>query len=365
MSESHADSQLELAERGLDGDRRTLAGSPDMTPQLAKVLLRKGDQDTLYALAANPATPPLILRKLAKAVRRGKLGTLFPRTVPSPELARRLAANPSLPRQPLLERTRSGRWDVRATALCNPAVPSSVVRQRIVTEVWGVGAVVATVTTDAELLRLLLPSSERVRLSIAANPEAPADVLAALLDEAEPYVTAVVARHPRLPDELATRILSSGDAPAWVLRPLAENPALPASLRERAAARAGVAPGNPRFDPLTCVEAPDVVDSVSTEDWYEVAAGRDRAQWSALWRVRACLAARQTNGTDAERFVVDPHPTVRLAVLSAPLSVTQIDELVSDADIEVGLRATAVHDALTDDQKAPTSYGRVTGRKRR
>src|SRR5688500_14479603 len=120
MSETEVDALIELAQRGLDGDRRTLAGSPQMSPPLAKVLLRRGDQDTLYALAANPATPPAALRKLAKAVRRGKLGTVFPKPVPSPELARRLAANPSLPKQQLLERTRSGRWDVRAAALCNP-----------------------------------------------------------------------------------------------------------------------------------------------------------------------------------------------------------------------------------------------------
>src|SRR5688572_6537667 len=143
MSGTEFDALIEQASRGLDGDRRALATSAEMPPALAKVLLRKGDQDTLYGLAANPSTPPATLRKLAKAVRRGKLGTIFPKPVPSPELARRLAANPSLPRQQLLDRTRSGRWDVRACALCNPTLPSSVIRQRIATEVWGVGAVVA------------------------------------------------------------------------------------------------------------------------------------------------------------------------------------------------------------------------------
>ena len=52
MSDSTADELIEMAQRGLDGDRRALASSPSISPTLAKILLRKGDQDTLYALAA-------------------------------------------------------------------------------------------------------------------------------------------------------------------------------------------------------------------------------------------------------------------------------------------------------------------------
>jgi hypothetical protein len=364
MSGTEVDAQVQLATRGLDADRRALAASPEIPAALAKVLLQKGDQDTLYALASNPATPSAALRKLTKAVRRGKLGWLFPRPVPSPELARRLAANPSLPKQQLLERTRSGRWDVRAAALCNPSLSPSVVRQRVVTEVWGVGAIVAARTTDVELLRLLVPASERVRLAIATNPSAPPDVLASLLDEHERYVAAVVARHPQMTDTLATPLIANDETPAWVLRPLSSNAAVSSPVRDRAAARAALAPGNPEFDPLTCETAPDT-SGTNVDDWYAVAAGDERAQWSALWRVRALVAARQTTASDAERFVVDPHPAVRLAVLNAPLTVTQLEELVHDADIEVGMRATAVHDDLSDDAKAPTSYGRVAGRKRR
>jgi hypothetical protein len=252
---------------------------------------------------------------------------------------------------------------VRATALCNPALATSVVRQRIATEVWGVGAVVAANTSDVDLLRMLLPSSERVRLAIASNALAAPDVLAALLDEHEHYVESVVARHPQLTDDLAARLLATGESPAWVLRPLSENRSLSPSVRDRAAEKATFAPGNAAFDPVTCTTAPD--GGVSIEDWYEVAASGDRAHWSPLWRVRACLAARQTTSADAERFVVDPHPSVRLAVLRAPLSVTQVDELISDADVEVGMRASAVHEALPDDAKSPTSYGRVARAKPR
>jgi hypothetical protein len=362
MANTDANELVELAERGLDGDRRALAASGEITAPLAKVLLRKGDQDTLYELASNPATPGPTLRALSRAVRRGKLGRILPRPVPSAELARRLAANPSTPRSELLQRVRSGRWDVRAAALQNPSLAPSVVRTRIATEVWGVGALVAASTTDVDLLRMLLPSSERVRLAMATNPALPPDLLGALLDEDEPYVAAVVARHPNLTPELGDR-LAAADAPAWVLRPASGNPSLAASQRDRLAARAAVARGNSAFDPLTCDTAPGELTGVSVEDWYEVASGADGARWSSLWRVRACLAARQTNAADAERFVVDPHPQVRLAALGATLSAAQLDELVHDADVAVGLRAVAVHDALPEDAKAPTSYGRASRRR--
>src|SRR5690606_15894144 len=152
----------ELAEHGLDGDRRELASSADMSPALAKVLLKKGDQDTIYALASNPATPKATLRKLSGAVRSGKLGVVFPRPVPRSELARRLAANPSLPGSELSQRLRNPRWDVRAAALLNPSLSPGTLRQRITTEVWGVGATVAAATSDAPLLEMLIPSSERI-----------------------------------------------------------------------------------------------------------------------------------------------------------------------------------------------------------
>lgn len=170
--------EVALARTGLDGDRRKLAAGGRISPELAKVLLAKGDDDTLFALARNPATPLPALKKLRAATRTGTIGRVFRRRVPQAALARVLATNAALPTGWLRAYARHLRWDVRAAALCNPSMPASDVRRFLRNEIWGVCSIVASTSTDVDLLRELAEHKHPgVCAAVADNPAAPADAV--------------------------------------------------------------------------------------------------------------------------------------------------------------------------------------------
>lgn len=212
---------LTLARTGLDGDRRRLAAGDRISPELAKVLLAKGDDDTLFALARNPASPRSALRKLRAAERSGTIGRVFRRRVPQAALARVLASNPALPATWLRAYARHLRWDVRAVALCNPSMPAGDVRRHLRNEIWGVCSIVAASSTDGDLLRELATHEHPgVCAAVADNPAAPADAVAAAR-EAMSRGDVDASRSPdwRVRAEAAAQVTSGRDSDRFAVDP--------------------------------------------------------------------------------------------------------------------------------------------------
>ncbi|MGV9267342.1 variant leucine-rich repeat-containing protein [Kitasatospora sp. NPDC003701] len=206
--------------------RAALAGRPDLPDDAHRRLAADPDSRVRRRAAANPAVGETLIRVLA--------------TDPDRSVRTALTANPALP-MPLLRQLA-------------PAV-------RLGAEPWPR----ITAASPGELRDLARSTTAQLRALVAAHPALPADLVAALADDADPAVVKRLAAHPALtPDRL--RALAERHGPA--LHPsVAGHPNCPPDLLHAMAGTA--APGHetllavarhPAAAPETlrrCLDAPD------------------------------------------------------------------------------------------------------------
>jgi hypothetical protein len=278
------------------------------------------------AMAADPATAWIVLWLLGAWC------------LTSRSLARVLAGNARLP-QLLLWWLAPRRWDVRAAVAANPRCPQMLLRLLSWSGDWAADAAVAgNPAASGRVLDLMVRlSGPRERLYLAGNPSLPSALADRLLGDTDPFVRGAAAAHPAATAAALSRLADGMTEPAWIMRRIAANPSCPAGLSDQLLtwiAVGGAGNADPMFDPVECTGHP-ADTSVPAFSWYRDQAGRGRAEYHPLWRVRAEVlsAAGRLPRSRAEMLARDPRPEVRRTIARArrlPLGIRM--ELCRDAD---------------------------------
>lgn len=133
--------------------RVAVARNPAVSPDVSKALYGQGEGAVLAALAKNPRTPPSLLRRLT--VRDG--------------YGRAVATNPGAPSDILLALARAAMKNEAASLVQNPSLPEAA---------WPI---------------LASSGNWRVRLCVAASPNAPLSILESLRGDPNEDVTSALA----------------------------------------------------------------------------------------------------------------------------------------------------------------------------
>jgi len=206
-------------------------------PTLLEALARDAKSEVVWRVAANPATPTKVLKRLA-----------LHKTLRGP-----LALNPALPPALADKFTRSSDPGVRWRAARNPAVPVATLEQLATDPNFGVRwSVAANPSTPVPTLLSMLTDEEagvRLALALGSAPE----VLAALATDPFRDVAREVARNPHTPQPTLALLAAEseglgywvGSNPAsdgatlgivarhpldWVRKVAAENPLTPVDV---------------------------------------------------------------------------------------------------------------------------------------
>jgi hypothetical protein len=273
--------------------------------------------------------PTASIPALERLLRRGRA---------APAIQRALAANPAVPPSLLRRLVSLGRWDVLAPALTHPSCPEALVRKHARAEPWAVRAALAgSKATPPDLLDGYARDIRPVRFALAGNPAASPAALMVLLGEGDDYVRGRAAANPAAPAHGLVALATDLKEPAWTLRNIARNPACPADLAEEILtwlALGGAGAANASFDPVSCAGHPGDPE-VSEWYWYRQASTADRSPENhALWRVRQTVAQQDRVPYPAlDVLAQDPHDDVRRAAARfETLSTARLDEMAEDAD---------------------------------
>ncbi|BCJ43853.1 hypothetical protein GCM10010168_66560 [Actinoplanes ianthinogenes] len=263
-----------LAGDPIPGVRHDLAGNPGLPDEVLRRLAGDKDPEVRRRLAHNPKVPLDVLAELAATTRIGPV--LLPRVeaATDPEV-RQLAASPVPEVRMLLATRRDLPPEVRDALAGDPDA-------KVVAAVAGHPGL-----SVERLAAMVAAQGVRVKSSVAANPEVPADLLLDLArqDPRVPKALREIARHPHagaaalefcLADERARPIAAGhpalppdrvaellGDADPQVAESAAGNPSLPVAAMERLIADLGARGG------LSAAEGaeggPDLRDRVRAE----------------------------------------------------------------------------------------------------
>lgn len=259
--------------------RRAAARRADATPQMLRQLASKDARwDVRRYVAANPATPPDLLRQLAYG---------------DPAVRAAVAANPNTAPELLETLAHDISEYVRFEVAGNPSAPQAVVAS------------------------LAKRRSPWIRGRAVGNPALGAEgVAAAVAPMAESaWILRAGATNPACPQELADQVLT------WLAL--------------------GGAEGDAAFDPVTCTGHPGPDTTVDPDQWYWKEARHSWSDHSPLWRVRAHYPDRAGMLTEAnlERLRRDPVPEVRRKLFRFRLVSEHLEELADDEDATVRSRA--------------------------
>lgn len=182
--------------RSTDDDvRREVASNPRTSNTVLEQLARDPEPDVRTSVAANPGTPAAVLHRLAQDE--------------EPQVRAGAAGSPHLP-QSIFEALLSDTADsVRAAATQNPAAPEELVREAeaALASSWQRSA-----PTRAVLAQMVANRKAEVRMGVAFNPAADADLLRMLGGERRSVqVRRAVAANPNTPAEVLRALASDDD----------------------------------------------------------------------------------------------------------------------------------------------------------
>ncbi|MGZ4729063.1 MAG: hypothetical protein ACXWB2_15190 [Acidimicrobiales bacterium] len=301
--------------------RRLEAADPAASARRLRRLGRwwKRDAHVARALAANPATPPSVLRDLARCPLANSTATID-----------------------------RARWDVRALAVSHPACPARAVASASRKEPRSVREAVArSEHTPVAVLRNLTRSDLPVRLALSTNPTATPEIIATLMADRDEYVRGRAAAHPAAGVDALLRLSDDFAAAPWVLRNVAINPSCPQDRAEQILTwltLLGPEASDPTFDPVTCAGHPGKRD-IDAWTWYRsVAEGLQHPEDHVLWRVRqnAVTSRARIPYKMLEKLALDESEPVRLSAARFDgLSTVTLRELSQDAAPVVAATATS------------------------
>jgi len=343
--------------------RIALAGNRSLSAQVTGRLAEDADEGVRISVAKAPVIPSAVVDRLASdgslkvraalagnaTCSRHALGLIATKSWREPQVLRALAANPAVP-GPLLRRLAGHRWDIACVVAANPSCPARLLASGRLcgSHILSVRmAVAAGSSNDPQLFRRLARDNPAVRLWLATNPALPVDILEALLSDGNVYVRGAAAAHRSAPPEALARMAEGMGAPAWILRAIAANPVCPPDLSDQLLtwlALGGAGPADARFDPITCSGYPGETGTNPTQ-WYraEAEASPDPLR-HPLWRVRLAIPSsrKTTPYTWLAEMARDIRPEVRQVATRFPgMPAAVLKELSGDAVPNVAQQAAA------------------------
>ncbi len=238
---------------------------------------------------------------------------------------------------------RSEHWDVRVAVVTNARTSPRLLRRFNERGTWAIRDAIANRPDVASVVTSSVGWHPGARLTLATNPATPANVIAELLADVNPYVRAQARGHAAAPVGAVLEAAADPRRPAWELRRIAEHPGLVDAERDRILTwlALGGAEGDVHFDPVSCTGTPGEVGQPH-EDAYRYECDVD-ALLSPLWRARRHVGIAPQHGTLPRATVAamarDPHPEVR--VVAAGFSPNaDLEDLANDAAPAVSARAT-------------------------
>ncbi len=228
-------------------------------------------------------------------------------------MRRELVAKPDARRTSLWISARSPHWDVRRNVAAHPATPARRLVGLAKDGSWSVRAAVATnVAAPSKAIQRLLTDHPAVRLELATNPSLSTAVVDMLLGDPDTSISGIASGHPEASPDALGRLLDRDDTPPWIRARIAKSPACPAGRRDEIltwVALGGAGPGDPTFDPRTCMVNP--IDA--TRPVADFVAPIAPTLTSPLWPVRLAML-RQVRAPEASLHRVaarDISPNVR------------------------------------------------------
>ena len=212
---------------------------------------------------------------------------------------RELVSKPDAPRSTLWRSAHSPHWDVRRNVAAHPATPPRRLVRLAKDRSWSVRAAVATnPAAPARAMARLSGDDAAVRLELATNPSLSAPIVDVLLRDSDIAVAGLASGHPEATPDALEQLLERNDTPPWVRARIAKNPACPAGRGDAIltwVALGGAGPGDPTFDPRTCLVNP--VDA--TRPVADFISSITPTLSSPLWPVRLAML-RQVRALEAQ-----------------------------------------------------------------
>lgn len=192
--------------------RAAVAGNPNSSADLLRVLARDDDQNVRRYLAANASCPVDLLEELARSPFEWVRGSV--------------AGNASCPEALLRCLARDHEAEVRGAAACNPRCPSDVLAPLVKDTDTDVRCLIAGNTSVPDLLRIFSQDScPEVRQALVYNRHCPESILEEFARAGSAPVRRTAARSTGCPTKWLERL--SEDLEEDVRRGAASNPSCP------------------------------------------------------------------------------------------------------------------------------------------
>jgi hypothetical protein len=299
----------DIASRPLEGAQVALVSRANLSTSEVDVLVGCSYPAARRIIAARTDLPPRLCRKL------GKDRHWSVRAV--------IAASPSIPKRDLLRLRRD-----KAAGVASVAVSNSTLR------IWRL---------PLDPKGLLVHGS--VVLGVSQNQQLTTRQWRKLWKRSDSYVRGNLAANQAMPEELRTKMLQELDEPGWVLRKLANNPALPESQRDELLTwlAVGGARGDTQFDPVTDTGNPPQPEEqpISRLRAFLASLKPERPWWTyTLARDRVERMPRSLDEKALGIFSSDPSPAVRRAIVGfSPLPTDLVISLAHDPNPWVNANA--------------------------
>lgn len=277
----------------------------------------------------------------------------------SPDIARALAGGPKLSNFSRQVLAKHNRWDVRAVLAGRPDLTNGDYRRLKKSPDWAVLDALARnhvlTARQIEQIRVIHPA---ITLTKVQHPNCPAVILeyAIAASHIDPYIRAVALRHPTI-DTLTLKTAAEDlQAPAWVLRSIALNPACPTDVRDGLLAWiavGGAGFSDPMFDPVTGMGHPGDTRTDRSVALTELA---DLYSRVALFRLAWVRAQSTVQLPDLRRLSRDPDPAIRQRAAQFN-NRAEIEVLVTDANEVVVMQAVGMLPTLPKVSRWKRSIG--------
>jgi len=234
------------------------------------------------------------------------------------------------------------RYDMGMAIAGNPRVGRRTIDRLAGYHPWAASAVLAARTDIPVDMLAKLSLHPQVQLLLAVNPNTTPAMLRRMVASSDPFVKSMASVHPNRPAAEKQRLAEDGDAPAWLLRHLANDVSMPQADRDRMLTWLALGGGNGdvNFDPITCMGSPGNAGETHEQAYRRLA--RDRNEFVSLWRSRAFvgIGAGSLPLSTIASLAADWRPEVRRVAATYRSKVT-VDQLWQDPAPMVSSQALA------------------------
>lgn len=218
------DAFVKLADNDDSYTRYLVADNPNCPQAILVKLSTDKDISVRRTVARNPKCPAAILEKLASD-EKDILNNI------------RAAKKKNCPSDVLKKLAENDDWEVCYAVAKHPNCPVealvNLARRDIDSAVWS--AVVGNPNCPESLIRELALSGYKRSLAAAASKRCPADILALLADDVQPYVRKTVAKNPNCAAEVFAKLAEDPDKEFKIQEAVANNPSCPVEIMAKMA----------------------------------------------------------------------------------------------------------------------------------